>query len=334
MKCCFSHQHGNHMPDCIWVHCESLTAQSNSVQPSDSTTYLDASIPLISSQGRIADFASWHSAHKTNTCFPFENIARYQINYYWFSELDKQLILWVKKRAAFLHVLIWMTWQQSRQNRHWGTTAVVLGERSNWRRRIQRRHLQPKACHSHVAEAEVRVDAPPWARSGSVIMRWGRSNCQCRGEYTVLLLTWPWVPLLWLFIGPWLRLCAEETPAESWLPADRPDSWTHGWMAAHPIKPTGAHTCSRKVWELCVCMWLCIYHLSVRVTGHICDVCAQRRVCLCALTSHRLMRTKSKQPGEAWINRRRWQTDSSTAADSTGRTAGQSMPLFSIHICV
>ncbi len=116
------------------------------------------------------------------------------------------------------------------------------------------------------------------AHGMSLLCRWGGGACECtvmseeqadfyvikkilllvKGEYTVSLLIWPWVLLLWLFIGPWLRFCAEETPAEPWLPADRPDSWTHGWMAAHPIKPTGAHMLRKGVKAVCVCNCDCV----------------------------------------------------------------------------
>lgn len=110
----------------------------------------------------------------------------------------------------------------------------------------------------------------------------------------VSILICPWVLLLWLCTGPWLCFSAVETPAESWLPVDRIYSWTHGWMEAHPIKSTEADTGSGKVCrhllsssDIVVCVWLR------------------------ALTSYWLMRVKSKQPGEVWINRRNWQTDSS-----------------------
>lgn len=279
----FSHQHGNHMPECIWVHCESLTAQSNSVQPSDSTTYLDASIPLISSQRRIADFASWHSAHKTNTCFPFENIARYQINYYWFSELDKQLILWVKKGLLFS--MCWFEWPDSNhaKNRHWGTTAVVLGERSDWRRRIQRRHLQPKACHSHVAEAEVRVDALPWARSGRVIMRWGRSNRQCKGRIHGfafdLALSSPAVVVYWPLTSP---LCGGDTCRV--LTASWQTRFLNSWLDGGPPNKThrSAHMLPKGV--RAVCVYVTVYLPPVRLCHwtHLWCVCAVTCVFVCA----------------------------------------------------
>lgn len=164
-----------------------------------------------------------------------------------------------EKGGCFFHVLIWMTWQQSRQSRHWGTTAVLLNEHTDWRRSFQRRHF---AAHGM-----------------SLPCRWGGGACECTAmseesasfymikkilllgqwEYMVSLLIWPCVLLLWLFIGPWLCFCAEETPAESWLPADRTYFWTHGRMAAHPIKSTGAHTGSGKVWRgVCVCVAVCV----------------------------------------------------------------------------
>lgn len=84
------------------------------------------------------------------------------------------------EKGCFCHVLIWMTWQQSRPNRHWETTAVVLGERTDWRRAFQSRHLQPTACHIRVAEAEVHVNAVPRARSGQVFMWLRRSYRRCK----------------------------------------------------------------------------------------------------------------------------------------------------------
>lgn len=218
-----------------------------------------------------------------------------------------------------------MTWQQSRPNRHWGTTAVVLGERTDWRRGFPEKTF---AAHG--------VSLP---------CRWSGGACECtamseeqasfyvikkisllvQGEYTVSLLIWPWVLLLWLFIGPWLRFCAEETPAESWLPADRPDSWTHGWMAAHPIKPT----CSGKgVKPVRVCDSVSTNCLSVSLDTFLMCVCASVCMFEFILTDSSVMRVKAKQLGGL--------------IEEAGRqilrrlqTAGQSMPLFQyISVCM
>lgn len=168
-----------------------------------------------------------------------------------------------------------MTWQQSHPNRHWKTKAVI-GRHTNWRSGFPEKTF---AAHSM-----------------SLPCRWGGGARECaamskeqasfyaikkilqRGqkESMLSLLIWPWVLLLWLFIGSWLHFCAEETPAEPRLPADRPDSWTHGWMAAHPIKPTGAHMLRKCVKTVGLCDWT---HLRlVRV-----DMCA------CVLNSYRLI---------------------------------------------
>lgn len=50
------------------------------------------------------------------------------------------------------------------------------------------------------------------------------------------------------------------------------------------------------------------------------------RACFCAPASHRRRRIKSKQPGEVWINRRSWQTDSSASADSRAVDDSSSVP--------
>lgn len=96
-----------------------------------------------------------------------------------------------EKGGCFFHVLIWMTWQQSRQSRHWGTTAVLLNEHTDWRRSFQRRHF---AAHGM-----------------SLPCRWGGGACECTAmseesasfymikkilllgqwEYMVSLLIWP-----------------------------------------------------------------------------------------------------------------------------------------------
>lgn len=127
---------------------------------------------------------------------------------------------------AFFHVLIWMTWQQSRPNRLWENTAVVLGKSAEWHWSFPEKTF---AAHSM-----------------SLPCRWGRGACESTamseeqtgfymikkilqlvlGKYMLSVLIWPRVLLLWLFTGPWLCFCAEETPAESWLPADRTNSLT------------------------------------------------------------------------------------------------------------
>lgn len=191
------------------------------------------------------------------------------------------------------------------------------------------------------------------AHSVSLPCRWSGGACECTAmskeqasfyvikkisllvqrEHMVSLLIWPWVLLLWLFIGPWLCFCAEETPAVSQLPADRPDSWTHGWMAAHPIKPAGAHML-RKRCEGCVCVWQCIYQLSVCVTGHISDVCVQMCVFLCALNSYWLI--------AVWWELKLSSPEKCGLIEGAGRqnllwlqTAGQSMPLFQyMSVCM
>lgn len=127
-----------------------------------------------------------------------------------------------------------------------------------------------------------------------------------QGEYTVSLLIWPWVLLLWLFIGPWLRFCAEETPAESWLPADRPDSWTHGWLAAHPIKPTGAHMLRKGVKAVCVCICDCVSTNCLCVCHWTHFWCVRANVCMfvCAefiSTDSSVMRVKSSSPGKCGL---------------------------------
>ena len=124
-------------------------------------------------------------------------------------------------------------------------------------------------------------------------------------------LIWPRDPLLWLFFGPWLCLCAEETHAGLWLPADRTHSWTRGWMPAHQAEVTGACTGHRKVWSVCVCVCVCV---CVGLSCHWIQL-----GCVCVFPHaafYRQMRIKSTQPREVWINRSSWQADASAAADS------------------
>ena len=141
----------------------------------------------------------------------------------------------------------------------------------------------------HVADAGVHLNTLPRARSIQILVRLRRFWEGEKEKYMVSLSIWPWVSLLLLFINPWLCLCVEETPAVSCLPADRPDSWTHGWMEAHPIKPTGEHT--KKVLQLDVCV--CVHGIVFLPTFCLCDqthfsvcVCVCVGVCLRVLNSY------------------------------------------------
>lgn len=78
----------------------------------------------------------------------------------------------------------------------------------------------------------------PCRQGATMFFVWLRRFWGCCSECTLILI-WPWVFPLLLFIGPWLCFCAEETPAESWLPADRPDSWSYGRATGFPTKTTG-----------------------------------------------------------------------------------------------
>lgn len=185
------------------------------------------------------------------------------------------------KKSCFFLVLIWMTWQQSRPNRHWEKTAVVLGECTDWCCSFQRRHLQPTACHFHVAEAEVCVNVLPWIKSRYVFM-WLRITCtQCSHSLAIdLALSSPTVVVYWPFLlGDTCRV----------LTASWQTRFLNSWLDGGP--PIRAHSCTHALerCESCVCMWLCMYQLSACVTGHISDASMQICVCLCALRSYWLI---------------------------------------------
>lgn len=144
--------------------------------------------------------------------------------------------------------------------------------------------------------------------------------------YVLLLFFWPWVLLLWLFIGPWLCFRARKTPAESWLPTDWTYSWKQGWMGGPPVKPTGEHTGHRKVWgERAVVM--CRRLMSYWANGHSYDVYVRACVFLCALTSYRLM-SWIYAAGDVWISRK-----AGRQIPLRQQTADQSVPpLQYIHV--
>lgn len=232
-----------------------------------------------------------------------------------------------------------MTWQQSRLSRYWETTAVVLGKRTDWRNGFSGRHLQPTACHFNAAEAEVRVNVLPWARIRQVFMCLRRSCSQSRANTWSHYWFGPGFSCCACLLALDWRFCAEETPAVSWLLADRPNSWTHGWMAAHPIKTPVDHACSGKVLSLCVCVCLCTWVLLPTVSLWCVCVCLTQFWWVCADVDMfvcaqfisidcSVMRVKSVQPREVWINRRSQQTNSSTAIDNPSQTAGPSILQF------
>lgn len=158
-----------------------------------------------------------------------------------------------------------------------GTTAVVLGKQTEWRRSFQRRHLLPTACHFHGTEAEVCVNAPSCLRSRSVLHD-KKDPLLIKLEYMVLLLIWPLSsqssPAEVLYWPSTLLLCREDTCRV--LTASWQTRFLNSWLdGSPPNKPNrSAHMLHRGVKDACVFMtvylptvWLCHWTHS--------DMCVQ-----------------------------------------------------------
>lgn len=115
--------------------------------------------------------------------FQYESIACNQIIFYWFSELDERLMLREKRfrKMGLLFSMCWFEWPDSNHAQtdsgrtqlwSWARVQSDIGV-------FQRRHLQPTACHFHVAEAEVRVNLLQWVRSRRDFIWLRRSCSQC-----------------------------------------------------------------------------------------------------------------------------------------------------------
>lgn len=235
----------------------------------------------------------------------------------------------------FFHVLIWMTWQQIMPKQTLGDNSCSFG----WAYRLTAQ-LPEKTLAAHGMSL-------PCRRGG------GACECPAMSEKQtsfhvirkILLLeqreihglaidsahSSPAVAVYWPLTS---LLCWGDTCRV--LTASWQTRFLNSWLDGGAPNKThrSAHILWKGVKAVCVCACDCVSTNCVCHWTHFWCVCANVCMFVCAEFISTYKGVKSKQPGEVWINRRSWQTGSTTAADSSSQTAGQSMPLFQyISVC-